>query len=130
MKNQIVLDSKLGTYILYYDDQRIDIGDYLEVEFTGKFWYEEATFLSALNKPVIKGIYDIKIHFSAIHNENNTLETTFVSCSKFVNKYIPEHKSMINRIIPMSVTHVSTRKWTWWWPKFDGKEMSFNLFYC
>ncbi len=125
MKNQIVLDSKLGTYILYQDDQGIDIGDYLEVKFTGGGRCEK---IEMADRPVLRVIYDIKIHFSAIHNENNTLETEYVCCSKFVNRYILEHKATFSKIIPMSVTHVSTRKWTWWWPKFDNKTMTFNLF--
>ncbi len=124
MKNKIYLCSKTGTYILYYDDQRIDIEDYLEVEFTGG----RCEKVEMTDRPVIRVFYDIKIYFSAIHNENNTLETEFISCSKFVNRYLLEHESIKNRVIPMPVTHVSTRNWLWWWPKFDNKSMSFRLF--
>ena len=121
MKNYIILDSKTGTYLWYLDTQRMDIGDYLEIKFTGE---HEAENKVLGDHPIVKMSYKVEVHFSAVHNEDNILETEFVSCSKFVNKFLDRYiKHITNRIIPMSVDRVITRSWAYWWPKINGRSI-------
>ena len=101
MKNKIILNSKSGVYTLYQDEQKIDIGDYLEVKFID---ISNVETIIICNRQTLKVSYNIEVHFSAIHNKDNVLNTTFVSCSKFVNKHIRENWEKISaEIIPMSI---------------------------
>ena len=124
MKNKVYLCSKTGTYILYYGDQKIDLGDYLEIKFTGDYHCED---IMICDSPVVIATYEIEVHFSAIHNESNILETTFVSCSRFVNRFLTLQIETFDKIIPMSVTLVTGGTFDWWWPKINGKSINKHL---
>jgi len=130
MSDTIRHDSKVGSYFIFQDaHRRSDIGDYIEVKFTGDFKSEDITIC---NKPVAIVTYDIELCFSAIHNGSNTLETTFTSCSKYVNRFLIFGNKLApyiepGIIIPMAVEYKRTLSWGWWWPTFNSQSVTSKL---
>ncbi|MFW9874520.1 MAG: hypothetical protein ACFFG0_15545 [Candidatus Thorarchaeota archaeon] len=124
-KSYIRIDSKIGTFILHYNGKDIDIGDYLEVRFTGEFDFKEYE-LKDVNRKYVSCFHEIELCFSAIHNENNILKTKFVSSSDKVNCYIAYnlHK---NEMVSMSLERKHSNKYTWFWPKFNGESIGISV---
>jgi len=119
MNSQIILNAKTGTYMLCHD---IDIGNYLEMKFLGEYRIENKILVG---KPIVKVFYNVELHFSANHNEDNILVSEFVNCSSITNRFLKRYlETITGRIIPMSVTLVDDK---WWWPKINGNSVNPHL---
>jgi|WetSurMetagenome_2_1015567.scaffolds.fasta_scaffold48853_4 hypothetical protein len=108
-----------GDFVLVDGEVRTPIGNYLEVVSTGEHDVEILEGWGHNGRTVCAHHFGVRITHSAIHNDDNTLDTTLCVTNNRVWQFLLRHL-VKDQAHKLRTVKYQTRQYDWYWPAIDG----------